>query len=150
RFNGEFLYELPFGQNKYWLNHGGPASAIFGDWQFSGNYTLASGMPFTSRVVGAIADVVRGISGTLRADFIGAPIGLDHSTVLEWFNTAAFVVPPTGQFGDARRNSIPGPGLVAVDMALTKTIQLKETRVFEFRAQASNVFNTVHFASIDT
>ena len=88
--------------------------------------------------------------GTLRADVTGAPIGLDHPTVLEWFNTAAFVVPPTGQFGDARRNSIPGPGLVSVDMALTKTIQLKETRAFEFRAQASNVFNTVHFASIDS
>jgi hypothetical protein len=150
RFNGEFLYELPFGPNKTWLNHGGPAAAMFGDWQFSGNYTLASGTPFTPRVVGAIADVARGTSGTLRANVTGAPITLDNPTVLEWFNTAAFVVPPSGQFGDARRNSIPGPGLVDVDMALTKTIQLKETRAFEFRAQASNVFNTVHFASIDT
>jgi trimeric autotransporter adhesin len=150
RFNGEFLYELPFGTNKAWLNHGGPASAFFGDWQFSGNYTLASGTPFTPRIVGAIADVARGTSGTLRADFTGAPITLDNPTVLQWFNTAAFVAPLSGQFGDARRNSIPGPGLVAVDMALTKTIQLKETRAFEFRAQASNVFNTVHFASIDS
>jgi outer membrane receptor protein involved in Fe transport len=150
RFNGEFLYELPFGNSKAWLNHGGPATAIFGDWQFSGNYTLASGTPFTPRIVGAIADVARGISGTLRADFTGAPVTMSNPTVLEWFNTAAFVVPPSGQFGDARRNSIPGPGLVDVDMALTKTIQLKETRAFEFRALASNVFNTVHFVSIDT
>src|SRR5262249_24322489 len=130
RFTGDFLYELPFGPSKLWLNHGGPASAIFGDWQLSGNFTLASGTPFTPRVVGAIADVARGTSGSLRANFTGAPITLSNPTVLDWFNTAAFVAPGPAQYGNARRNSIPGPGLVDVDMAVTKTIQLKETRAF--------------------
>src|SRR5207248_249416 len=60
RFSGEFLYELPFGPNKMWLNHGGPAAAVFGDWQLSGNYTLASGTPFTPRIVNGISDVAQG------------------------------------------------------------------------------------------
>lgn len=149
RFTGDFLYELPFGPSKLWLNHGGPASAIFGDWQLSGNFTLASGTPFTPRVI-AISNVAQGTSGTLRANYTGTPITLGNPTVLEWFNTAAFVAPGPAQYGDARRNSILGPGLVDVDMAVTKTIQMKETRALEFRLQASNVFNTVHFTSIDT
>ncbi|HEX7962372.1 MAG TPA: TonB-dependent receptor [Terriglobales bacterium] len=148
RFTGDFLFELPFGQGKMWLNHGGPASAVFGDWQLSGNFTMASGTPFTPRVI-AISTVAQGASGSLRANYTGAPISLSDPTVLEWFNTAAFVAPGPTQYGDARRNSIPGPGLISVDMAVTKTIQMKETRALEFRAQANNVFNTVHFASID-
>ncbi len=69
----------------------------------------------------------------------------------EWFNTAAFVIPPTGQYGDARRNSIEGPGEVVFDMAFTKLIPLqRESRILEVRASASNVFNHPEFAAIDT
>jgi hypothetical protein len=35
-------------------------------------------------------------------------------------------------------------------MAFTKIIPLKESRVLEFRAQASNIFNLVNFSSIDS
>ena len=68
----------------------------------------------------------------------------------EWFNTAAFVAPATGEFGDARRNSIIGPGSVVFDMAFTKLIPLKESRTIEFRAAASNIFNIPNYSSIDT
>ena len=68
----------------------------------------------------------------------------------EWFNTAAFVAPPPGQYGDARRNSIIGPGSKVFDMAFTKIFPLKESRVLEFRAQATNIFNIPNYSSIDT
>ena len=35
-------------------------------------------------------------------------------------------------------------------MALTKVFPLKESRMLEIRAQATNVFNTPQFTSIDT
>jgi hypothetical protein len=35
-------------------------------------------------------------------------------------------------------------------MAFTKVFPIKDTRVLELRAQASNIFNTPHFAAIDT
>ena len=35
-------------------------------------------------------------------------------------------------------------------MAWTKLFPLRESRVLEFRAQATNVFNTPQYASIDT
>ena len=69
----------------------------------------------------------------------------------EWFNTAAFdPTPPCGSYGNARRNSIIGPGTLLFDMAFTKVIPLQESRVLEFRAQATNVFNMPNYSSIDT
>jgi hypothetical protein len=71
-------------------------------------------------------------------------------SIAEWFNTAAFAVPPAGQYGDARRNSIEGPGEVVFDMSFNKLIPIKESRTLELRASASNVFNHPNFAAIDT
>ena len=150
RFTADYLVELPFGHDKPWLNQNGMLRTVFGDWQWSGDWTIASGTPSTPRVLGNFADVNRGTNGTLRADVTGLPVSLPNPTVTEWFNTAAFVVPPAGQYGNARRNSILGPGTVLFDMAFTKVFPIKDTRVLELRAQASNIFNTPHFAAIDT
>jgi hypothetical protein len=70
-------------------------------------------------------------------------------SIAEWFNTTAFVA-PTGPFGDARRNSIEGPGSRLFDMSFTKIFPLSESRSLEFRAQFSNVFNTPQYVGIDT
>jgi hypothetical protein len=35
-------------------------------------------------------------------------------------------------------------------MAFTKVFPLKESRVLEFRAQATNIFNTPQYTAIDT
>jgi hypothetical protein len=80
----------------------------------------------------------------------GQSVNLPNPSILEWFNTAAFSTPPTGTYGDARRNSIIGPGSKVFDMAFTKIFPLKEARVLEFRAQATNIFNLVNYSSIDT
>jgi len=94
--------------------------------------------------------VNQGVNGTLRADLSGEPIAVADPSVNRWFNTAAFVTPTSGQFGNARRNIIIGPGTHVFDMAFTKIIPLKESRMLEVRAQFSNIFNTPQFTTIDT
>jgi trimeric autotransporter adhesin len=150
RFTADYLWELPFGHEKRWLTQNGVWRSILGDWQWSGDWTIASGTPFTPVVLGNFADVNRGTNGTLRADITGLPVTLPSPSISEWFNTAAFVAPPAGQYGNARRNSIIGPGTVLFDMAFTKVFPIKDTRVLEFRAQASNIFNTPQLTAIDT
>ncbi|HLV87759.1 MAG TPA: TonB-dependent receptor [Candidatus Sulfotelmatobacter sp.] len=151
RFTADYLLELPFGQDKRWLSGVSPMRAIFGDWQWSGDWTVTSGLPFTPRDLGSITDVARGTNGTLRPDLVpGQTVSLGNPSIAEWFNTAAFVAPPIGTYGDARRNSIIGPGSLIFDMAFTKVIPLKESRVLEFRAQASNIFNHPNYSAIDT
>ena len=97
------------------------------------------------------ADLNRGTNGTIRADVVpGQSISLSNASIGEWFNTAAFTAPPDGEFGDARRNSIEGPGSLMFNMSLNKVFQLKEGEILEFRIQASNVFNTPQYGNIDT
>ncbi|HTS06359.1 MAG TPA: TonB-dependent receptor [Candidatus Eisenbacteria bacterium] len=151
RFTADYLLELPFGHDKRWLSGNSPWRAIFGDWQVSGDWTFASGLPFTPRLLGNFADVNRGSNGTLRPDVVpGQSVSIPNPSIGMWFNTDAFVAPPTGQYGDARRNSIIGPGTKVFDMAFTKIIPLKESRMLEFRAQATNIFNIPNYSSIDT
>jgi hypothetical protein len=123
---------------------------MFGGLQWSGDVTAASGLPFTPRVLGSFTDVAQGVNGTLRADYTGAPIGIANPNVGSWFNTAAFIAPPPGQFGDAGRNVIRGPGQFVFNMAFSKTLLAKDTRALELRLSANNVFNSPQFTAIDT
>ena len=150
KVTADFMYELPFGPGRHWLANPSVAERVFGAWTWSGSISLASGNPFTARVVGAFSDVARGTSGSLRADYNGAPIALSNPGVGEWFNTAAFSIPPAGQFGDAGRNTIEGPGTVLVNFALAKDIPVRDMMAFEIRAEANNVFNHANFNGIDT
>jgi hypothetical protein len=157
KFIGNFIYELPFGTGKKWLNNnGGWLENVFGDWSWSGNFTVASGYPFTPRVLGAFTDISQGVNGTLRANIVGDPYsgtcpnGFEVGTLECWFNTSAFVIPASGQYGDARRNSITGPGQFAFGMSVSKTMLAKDTRALEVRLAANNVFNHPVFTSIAT
>jgi len=149
-FTADYLWELPFGHERRWLSGKTPLRAVLGDWNWSGDWTIASGLPFTPRILGNVLDVSHGTNGTVRADVVpGQAVGVADPSIAEWFNTAAFVA-PSGPFGDARRNSIEGPGSRLFDMSFTKIFPLSESRFLEFRAQFSNVFNTPQYVGIDT
>src|SRR5712664_177023 len=104
KFTGNWIYELPFGENHRFAQRG-PLSHILNGWQWSGDFTIGSGLYFTPHVLGNSVDINRGVSGSLRANATGAPASLGNSTTLEWFNTAAFCS-PTSSFG----SSTPGSG----------------------------------------
>jgi hypothetical protein len=157
KFTADYLLELPFGHDKRWLSGNTPWRAIAGDWQWSGDWTIASGLPFTPRFLNDVNDVNTGTNSTLRPDVVpGQSVSLSNPSIAQWFNTAAFTAPPengNGQllaYGNALRNGIIGPGTRVLDMAFTKLFPLKEARVLEFRAQATNIFNLVNYSSIDT
>jgi trimeric autotransporter adhesin len=157
KFTGNWIYDLPFGDNRRFVPKGA-WSHILGGWQWSGDFSIGSGLYFTPRVLGGGVDISRGVSGSLRANIVaGQSISINDPTTLRWFNTAAFCAPsatctnPSGSsFGDAGRNIIEGPGQVSMNMSLNKTITIKESRALDLRITANNVFNTVRFTSINT
>jgi trimeric autotransporter adhesin len=154
KVSGNYLFELPFGKDKYWFTTG-KSSHILEGFSISGTFTFATGTSLTPSYQATVNDVARGIAGTGRPDRIpGASLTAGGGSLYHWFNTAAFTAPTPDTFGNAfgtaSRNSIPGPGLVQNDMSLSKTMQLGETRSFEFRATASNVFNTVQYSGVAT
>jgi hypothetical protein len=73
-------------------------------------------------------------------------------TTQEFFNTAAFAPPLAGQFGDAGRNTIPGPGLVNFNMSLDRFFTLSKEKGIraDFRISATNLLNTPNWSGLAT
>lgn len=149
QFNGGFVYELPFGENKRWFQSG-TAASLLGNWTLNATAQLASGTPYSALILGSASDVARGTNGTLRANYNGAPIAIGDPSTLQFFNTAAFSIPLPGTYGNSGRNIIIGPGTSVMNLGITKNINFGQTRGLSIQVLANNLFNTVQFAAIDT
>ena len=153
--SGTYLYELPFGQDKHWLTTGAGAHVLEG-LSLSGNFTFASGGWLTPTYTPTATSIACGTAGALRANRApGISAAAGAGSLRQWFNPAAYSLPsPTtgycNAFGDAPRNSIEGPGTVENNLALSKTMQLGETRSMEIRATMNNAFNTVQYDGVNT
>nr|MBA3641997.1 TonB-dependent receptor [Acidobacteriota bacterium] len=150
QFAADTSIELPFGTNRRWLNNGGGWARLLENWRATATFTWQSGTPYTPRVQAAAADVARGVSGTLRANYNGDAIQLNDPSIDLFFNTAAFTVPSVGTFGSASRNLIIGPGSRQLDAQFSRDVRLGGTRVLSINLNASNLLNMVNYAGIDT
>lgn len=148
------MYQFPFGSRKRWLNKASWMATAFGDWQLGGNALIQSGNYFTPRVLGSAANNSgTGANQSERASYNGLPIALPsgQQSIYEYFNTLAFVAPIPGQFGNAGRNIIEGPGLFSLNAFLTKTVQLRwEGKRLTFRVSAQNVLNHPTWTALNT
>jgi len=154
--SGTYLYELPFGKDKFWVTSGTGAHILEG-FSVSGSFTFATGEPLTPTYMASISNVECGTAGSGRPDRVpGVSLTAGGGSQKEWFNTAAFKEPsavagyPCAVYGTASRNSIAGPGTISNNMALSKTMQMNDTRSLEMRATINNAFNTVQYSGVDT
>ncbi|MDR3723149.1 MAG: TonB-dependent receptor [Terracidiphilus sp.] len=152
--NGNYLYELPFGEGRRWATSG-KAKLILEGFSVSGTFKFATGTPLTPIYQASVTGVARGTGATSRPDRKPGVGVMDGGyTLKQWFNPKAFQTPQSdvygNAFGNTPRNSIPGPGTVSNNMTLSKTMQLGDTRSWELRATSANVFNTVQYSSVDT
>jgi hypothetical protein len=150
QFSANAMWELPFGVGRKWLANGGLLSTLVGEWSMTMTFAAESGSPFTPRVVGATTSVANGTSGSLRADYLGTPIGLDDETLLRFFNTGAFALPAIGAFGTSPRNIIIGPGGYVANAQFSRDMRIGGTRSIGLTINANNLFNTTRWQSIDT
>jgi hypothetical protein len=144
------MVELPWGEGRKWLTKPGVTQKVLGDWMMQSTFTLASGTPFTARVLADSSDVARGTNGTLRADYNGGSIQNGDHSIKHWFNTSAFSVPATDAYGNSGRNTIIGPGTILMSLALSKNFPIRESMGLEMRAEAANVLNHPNYSGIDT
>ena len=135
--------ELPFGNGKKFLNSG-IASKIAGGFQLSSIVTFQTGRPLT--VTDASSNNSGSFTGYDRPNLVpGQNPNAGPKTVHQWFNTAAFTLAPKGQFGNAGRNIITGPGYVDWDATLSRTFPVLERLQGEFRVEAFNLLNHPNF-----
>ena len=117
------------------------AGPVLRNWSLSGTVTLQDGTPvnpfyfsldFANSGTPNRPDIVAGKSVTLPRD---------QRTADHFFNTAAFTAPAPFTFGNAGRDTIPGPGNNIFDVALHRQFKVREHQSLEVRAETFNTFN---------
>ncbi len=143
-FNNQLQYSTGQGARGGSLISGWKG-VLLKDWNLTTMLSVASGAPETpsvaSRALGGT-----GIIGPLRADYVGGPIYNSDGTL----NVNAFIVPPSGTYGNAGRNIITGPMLFTLNAGASRIIRLGERRSLDFQVQSTNVLNHVTFNSYNT
>jgi hypothetical protein len=140
-----FLYELPFGKGRTFLNGGRLLDTLAGGWELSGVAFFQSG-PFMSVATlndpsGTGFNIFNANGG--RADTVPGVSPYAGQSINQWINPAAFTDPADaiGRFGNSTAGSIVGPGTQAVALSLIKRFTIKERLRAEMGMQVSNAFN---------
>jgi hypothetical protein len=144
-FNGQIQYTTGMGLGGGALLDGW-RGAIFKEWTISTQITAGSGLPLTPIYLTAVPGT--GVTGSIRPDYTGAPLyaapaGLD-------LNPAAYVAPAAGEWGNAGRNSITGPGQLAVNLSLGRTFRWRDRFHIDLRFDSLNALNHVTYTSWNT
>jgi Carboxypeptidase regulatory-like domain len=142
-FATNFIYDLPIFRNSE--NH--LLKSTIGGWEVSGIITVTSGLPINPQLSGGQGTNALP-NATNRPNQVG-PVSYPH-TVAEWFDTAAFVDPTVGAFGDAGHNSLRGPGRDNWNISLFKSFVLSEARGsrLELRVETFNTWNHTEFNQV--
>jgi hypothetical protein len=130
---------------------------LLGHWNTSAIFTAASGSPFnmsdgtdvslngqTSVRPNQVADPWT--PGPVAANpTCAAPTQL--GTEAHWFNNCAFVIQPTGTFGNMGRDTMVGPGTWNLDSAIWRTFRVREKYKLDFRGEGFNVLNHANWGN---
>lgn len=144
-FVANAVWEIPFGRGRHGTGAAAVVEDVLGRWQLSGILTAETGPPFS--IIMACADVnAEGDNCRPNRIATGEPASGQQS-IDKWFNTAAFVIPSTPEYGSAGRNILRGPGTTNLDFSLSKAIPLGETerRRLQIRAEFFNALNHANF-----
>lgn len=159
-FNLYGFYQLPFGRNgQFFKNVPRWADYIVGGYQISPVVSIQGGLPFTPTYANCSRNVVAGApcfpnqngsfktsltaynpSTHSRSYFAPSPTLLSASNP----NYGPFSYPSLDQVGNTPRNSFRGPGQWNADVALSKTISIRESLQGQFRVDAFNAFNHIN------
>jgi len=137
---GNYVYELPFGAGKPFLNWKGPAGVIIGGWQVNGITTIFSGAPYSVVYQNSVA----GCPGFARANIIGDPNVASPNTG-GFFNPAAFAPGGCVYAGTSAKNLLFGPHQNQWDVGISKLTNITEQVKLQFRTEIFNIANHPQF-----
>jgi len=147
-FVQSYVYELPFGKNKHFLQSG-LASWIAGGWGVSGILTRMSGNPL--RFTASASNLNANSGATQYPNQIAPFHVLGGIADALWFDPSSFAQPTgLGVLGNMKRFQFSGPGFFNLDAAVFRNFPIGERLGMEFRAEAFSVTNTPQFSLPNT
>jgi len=150
--NANWIYELPIGKGKPFVNHGW-ASNVIGGWQVNGVANFRTGVPLQ---VTTNNNQLYNNGGTQRVNRVSGVSPYEHGPMFtrinQYFNSAAFVNPPAFTYGNTSRNLayLRGPGQANWDFSVFRKYAVTDRVTAELRGEAFNAFNRVEFGLPDT
>ena len=137
RFSMTAVYELPALTAAEWTR------ALTRNWRLSTSLQVQSGFPFTVSVFGDTANAGTAVGeNPIRANYNGQPVfGPGTGATEAWFNPAAFSTPAAYTFGNVGRNTLYGPAMQTVDLALVRSFALTGRLYLELRGEGFNALN---------
>jgi hypothetical protein len=136
RVNVAATYRLPSGHGS------GIGSQLVRDWQIGEVLVAQSGLPFTVAVPGSPSNT----GASSRANPVsGASTLPAQQSINQWFNPAAFAIPPAYSWGILARDSLNGPSLVNLDTMVSRRFIFGEHRSLDFRWELFNAPNHPQF-----
>ena len=144
-----YVYELPLGRNKQWLNGGSAwTNALVGGWAFTGITSFRSGAPL---LVSASSSDLLPQNGGQRADYVCHGQSNPHTNA-EWFDTSCFAQPQGFRYGNGGVGEVYGPRYQNWDLGMYKVFAFgpNERQQIKFVANFFNAFNHVNRQNPDT
>jgi hypothetical protein len=145
-FVGSFRVNLPFDLLSRRTNR------LTDGWIIAGTARFSTGLPATllddsdNSLLGTLGN---GVNNYLldTPEYSGAPLDINTNprNGRPAFNRSAFATETLGQLGNVPRRFFYGPGISNFDVTLTKMLRVTESKSFEFRLEAFNVFNHAQF-----
>ena len=120
--------------------------ALLKEWTVQTQITTATGQPLTPIYLAAVPGT--GVTGPLRPSLTGAP--LYAAPAGYHLNAAAYSTPAAGQWGNAGRDSITGPGQFSLNGSLGRTFRTKGRYNLDFRIDSTNLLNHVSYSAWNT
>ena len=144
-----YIYELPFGPDKPYLQTGF-GRWVLGGWQVNGVLTLQTGPPLAIRI--SSRSLVAPGNGN-RPDL--AVTGKPEITGLvgrrqKWIEKSNFAPPAAETFGNLGRNILSGPGIVNFDFSLFRNFDITENTDLQLRIESFNFTNTPQYVNPNT
>jgi len=148
RFVVNYIYELPLGKGRRWLNRIGPAAdAIVGGWTLTGITTFQTGRPLA---LSTATNNTNSYGGGSRPNNNGTSARLPASqrSLQRWFDTTVFSQPDPFTFGSTGRTlpDVREDGVTNFDVSVHKNFRLNERFTLQFRGEFFNLMNSPQFA----
>ena len=119
---------------------------VIKEWTVLTQISAGSGLPETPVYLAAVPGT--GFTGTIRPSLTGAPIHQNANG--RFLNVGAYTAPAAGQWGNARRDSITGPGTFSLNGSLSRTFRLHEPFNLDVKLDGTNLLNHAVFSGYNT
>jgi hypothetical protein len=145
-FQMGWVYELPMGKGKPFVNSG-LAAHIVGGWSVNGIMSNYTGTPFT---IGASGSSLNAPGNSQTADQVGPLVrlgGIGRGTT--YYDPSAFKPVTEVRFGTTGRNIVRQTGIWNTDLMINRTFKFGERISTEVRGEFYNFPNTSHFGGVN-